>query len=46
MHELFLLLAVVLLAARFFSEIFSRVGIPGVLGELLAGVLIGPTFLG
>lgn len=46
MHEFFLLLAVVLLAARFFSEIFSRFGIPGVLGELLAGVLIGPTFLG
>ncbi len=46
MHDFFLLLAVVLLAARFCSEVFARFGIPGVLGELFAGVLIGPTFLG
>lgn len=45
-HEFFLFLAIVLLAARLFAEVLGRMGIPGVMGELLAGVLIGPTFLG
>jgi Kef-type K+ transport system membrane component KefB len=46
LHEFFLLLAIVLLGARLFSEAASRVGIPAVIGELAAGVILGPSLLG
>jgi Kef-type K+ transport system membrane component KefB/mannitol/fructose-specific phosphotransferase system IIA component (Ntr-type) len=39
-------LGVVLFAVRFFGRMVKRVGIPQVLGELLAGVIIGPYALG
>ncbi|NCC26364.1 MAG: cation:proton antiporter, partial [Deltaproteobacteria bacterium] len=43
---LFLSLGVLLLTAHVFGEIAQRFRQPAVLGELLAGVLLGPTVLG
>lgn len=48
-HELFLVLfqfAFLLLAARGLGELMGRLGWPPVVGELLAGFVIGPTLLG
>ena len=45
-HEFFLMLAVLLLTARLFSEVGARLGAPGVIGELAAGLLLGPSLLG
>jgi Kef-type K+ transport system membrane component KefB len=39
-------LFVVLLAAKAGEEVFRRLGQPAILGEILAGVLIGPSVLG
>ena len=39
-------LALLLTAARGLGEIFRRIGQPPVIGELLAGVLLGPSVLG
>lgn len=44
--RLFLVLAVILLAARVAGEMFERLGQPAVLGELLAGVVLGTSVLG
>lgn len=44
--QFFLLFAVVLIAARVFSETAARFGIPAVIGELAAGLLLGPSLLG
>jgi Kef-type K+ transport system membrane component KefB len=33
-------------AAKLLAEIFERLGQPGIVGEILAGVLIGPQVLG
>lgn len=44
--EFFLKLLVILLAAKLFAEAFSRLGIPSVLGEVVAGLIIGPSVLG
>lgn len=46
LHQFFLMLAVLLLAARFLAEVSARVGIPTVIGELAAGFIIGPSLLG
>ncbi|MEW5902993.1 MAG: cation:proton antiporter [Pseudomonadota bacterium] len=46
LHQFFLFLAIILIAARLFSETAARFGIPPVIGELLAGLLIGPSVLG
>ncbi len=51
MHELsipglFLTLAAILVAAKVLGELAERVGQPAVLGELLAGVLLGGSVLG
>lgn len=46
LHQFFLFLAIILIAARVFSETAARFGIPPVIGELLAGLLIGPSLLG
>ena len=51
MHEasipsLFLSLAAVLVAAKLLGELAERVGQPAVLGELIAGVLLGGSLLG
>jgi len=43
---LFLSLAVLLGSARVFGEIARRLNQPTVLGELLAGIVLGPTVLG
>jgi len=43
---LLLQLALLLLFARVLSEMMRRIGQPAVIGELLAGILLGPTVLG
>lgn len=48
-HELFLVivqLTLLLFVARAVGEAFSRIGQPTVVGELLAGVLLGPSVFG
>jgi Kef-type K+ transport system membrane component KefB len=40
LHQFFLYLAIILIAARLFSEVAGRYGIPPVIGELLAGRII------
>jgi len=45
-HDFFLILLLILIGARIFSEIFQRIGLPPVLGELVAGLFLGPTVLG
>jgi Kef-type K+ transport system membrane component KefB len=45
-HTFFLYLLVILLTARLFAEIASRLQTPPVIGEILAGVLLGPSLLG
>jgi Kef-type K+ transport system membrane component KefB len=45
-HTFFLHLLIVLLSARFFAEIAIRLKAPPVIGELIAGVVIGPSVLG
>lgn len=44
--QFFLQLAIILVAARFAAEIAIRLGAPGVIGELIAGVILGPSLLG
>src|SRR5918912_4624662 len=39
-------LAILLLTAKLFAEIFHRIKMPVVLGELLAGIIVGPFALG
>lgn len=46
LHQFFLFLAIILIAARLLSETVARFGVPSVIGELLAGLLIGPSLLG
>ena len=45
---LFLLadLAAIIVAARLFGALARKLGQPGVIGEMLAGILLGPTVLG
>lgn len=45
-YLLFLQLALLLVLARILAEVMRRVGQPAVIGELLAGLLLGPTLLG
>jgi len=44
--EFLLLLAVILIAAKVLGELAERFGQPAVIGELLAGVLLGPSVIG
>ena len=46
LHQFFLFFAIILISARIFSETVARFGIPSVIGELLAGLLVGPSLLG
>jgi len=39
-------LSVILFAAKFGGALFEKYGLPSVLGEIFAGVIIGPFFLG
>ena len=43
---IFIEFACILLLARFLAMAAVRSGVPSVLGELLAGLLVGPTLLG
>ena len=45
-HDFFLILFLILIVARILGEVFARLGIPSVLGELFAGVLLGSSVLG
>ncbi len=45
-HDFFLILLLILVGARIFAELFQRIGLPPVLGELAAGLFLGPTLLG
>lgn len=45
-HQFFLSLFLVLIVARILGELFAKYGIPSVLGELCAGVLLGSSVLG
>ncbi|KIC72852.1 putative Na(+)/H(+) antiporter [Neochlamydia sp. EPS4] len=42
-HNFFLQLVIILFMARVLGEFFARFNIPSVIGELFAGVLIGPS---
>jgi len=39
-------LAILLFAAKLFAELFHRLKLPAVLGELLAGIIVGPFAIG
>lgn len=45
-HNFFLMLFLILITARILGELFARIGIPSVLGELSAGILLGVSGLG
>jgi Kef-type K+ transport system membrane component KefB len=45
-HTFFLVLLAILLAARILGELAARLHAPPVIGELAAGVLLGPSLLG
>src|ERR1051325_2893167 len=44
--KILLALFIVLIAAKLFAELFERLRQPAVVGEIIAGVLIGPSLLG
>ncbi|TLD40428.1 MAG: putative Na(+)/H(+) antiporter [Candidatus Jettenia ecosi] len=44
--EFFLKFLVILVSAKFFAEIFAFLRLPAVLGEVVAGIIIGPSLLG
>jgi Kef-type K+ transport system membrane component KefB len=44
--DLLLSLLLILVAAWAMGSIFNRLGLPPMLGQLLAGLLLGPAFLG
>ncbi len=44
--EFFLKLLVILISAKLFAEAFAYLRLPSVLGEVIAGIIIGPSLLG
>lgn len=44
--EFFLKLLVILLSAKLFAEVFAYLRLPSVLGEVIAGIIVGPSLLG
>ncbi|MDX1810701.1 MAG: cation:proton antiporter [Gammaproteobacteria bacterium] len=46
MHIILLQIALVLIAARICAELAVRLGAPSIIGELFAGILLGPSLLG
>jgi len=46
LNTLLVQIAAVLLASRLLSLVFRRIGQPAVIGEITAGLLLGPSFLG
>lgn len=45
-HIFLIQLVLILISARLFGELAAYLGIPSVLGELMAGIIIGPSLLG
>ncbi len=45
-HTLLLQIAIVLLAARLFGEVALHLRTPPIIGEIVAGIIIGPSLLG
>lgn len=45
-HTFFLYLLTILLSARIMAEIAVRLKMPSVIGELMAGIILGPSLLG
>ncbi len=45
-HDFFFALLIILLTARVFAELATRMQAPSVMGELLAGVVLGPSLFG
>ncbi len=45
-HTLFLHIAIILISAKIFGMLFKRIGIPPVLGEVTAGIILGQSVLG
>jgi Kef-type K+ transport system membrane component KefB len=45
-HSFFLVLFLVLISARIFGELFAYLGMVAVLGEIFAGLVLGPSGLG
>lgn len=45
-HDISLYLLVILLMARVFAELATRLQAPSVIGELFTGVVLGPSLLG
>jgi Kef-type K+ transport system membrane component KefB len=45
-EQLFVSIVIILVAARILGEVFQRIGQPSLVGELLAGLIIGPSVLG
>src|SRR5215510_5451367 len=39
-------LLIIFVSAKLMAELFERLGQPGIVGEILAGVLVGPSVLG
>jgi len=44
--DFLLQLLLILIVAKFFGELFERVGIPAMIGEIGAGIVLGPAILG
>jgi len=44
--EFFLKLLIILLVAKLFAEVFAYLRLPSVLGEVIAGIIIGPSLFG
>lgn len=44
--EFFLTFLIILLSAKFFAELFTYFRLPGVLGEVTAGIILGPSLIG
>jgi Kef-type K+ transport system membrane component KefB len=44
--EFFIKLLTIILSAKLFAEVFARLRMPSVLGEVTAGIVIGPSLLG
>lgn len=45
-EQLFVNIIIILVAARILGEVFQRIGQPPLVGELLAGLIIGPSIFG
>ncbi|MBX7109753.1 MAG: cation:proton antiporter [Chitinophagales bacterium] len=44
--EFLVILVILLSTARIMGELFKKLGLPAIIGELLGGILLGPSFIG